>query len=171
MYYHQLIVHGQNVSVQFMRTEGNSSDIPAWKVDGAQEVIAVSEQTNIMENPLIKSDGTVFDGERVIRVFKVETQEKSFWFEFNFEVAENGIDEWIVVSNFGLARREAAGSKTPLVRWKFTPLEAQTAQARLRDFFLGSKERNVPAFPLIAGAQSKSRLLGVKFPNGWITLK
>jgi len=118
-----------------------------------------------MENSVIKDDGTVFEGDGIIRVFKVETPEKTFWFEFNYEVADNGLDFWIVVSNFGLARREAAGSRTPLVRWKFTALEAQTALSRLRDFFLGSKER------LIRGAESKSRLLGVKFPSGWITLK
>jgi len=124
-----------------------------------------------MQDATIQDDGTVFDGDGIIRVFKVETPEKTFWFEFDFEVAENGVDFWIAVNNFGLVRRSAAGSKTPLVRWKFTADEARVAQARLREFFFGSQEKNIAPFPIPSGSQSKVKCLGIKFSEGWITIE
>ena len=145
------------------------------------------EQPNIMQSATIQSDGTSLTGEEVIRLFKVETDQKTFWFELDYEVAENGLDFWIVVSNFGLARRSAAGSKTPLVRWKFTALEAQTAaQARLREFFFGSAEKEhscsiscatqfqvkgkVPGHKISAGVdndRTTRRLLGAASQTSW----
>src|SRR4029079_5946946 len=98
-----------------------------------------------------------------IHLFLVETDAVHFWFEVEYEFAENQTDFWVVIRNFGLHRRSAAGSKPGLATRRFNVAEGNAAQAALKALFLGPPENErLPFFPFKLG---RSRCLGVKFPD------
>ena len=128
----------------------------------------MSDAVNALENATIKADGMVREagpnGEPV-QVYIVEMPDRSFWFETYYKYVENSNDHWVTIWNFGLHRRTAAGSKTPLVRDEFTAAEAATARRRLETLFLGPQDN-----PALLWHPPKTRCLGVNFPDGWITV-
>ena len=131
----------------------------------------MGEATNQLESATIKYDGAVreagSDG-APIEVFVVEMPQRSFWFETSYKYADNEHDFWVTVWNFGLHRRTAAGSRTPLVRDTFTASDAATARARLEALFLGRKD--TAALPYVPFRMAQTKCLGVNFPDGWITV-
>jgi len=99
----------------------------------------------------------------------VETSQARFWFEVDLLPAEDRNDFLVAISNFGLFDRWLGGAANPIARRRFTASEAQIVQLKLRKFFLGSKEKNIAPYAIFPG--SKGKCVGVKFPNGWITIK
>jgi len=128
----------------------------------------MSEPATILTNAVIKYDGSVRGPyDTGINVFVVRTSEGSFWFETKYEFAKNGADFFVIVWNFGLRSKEAAGSIDPGERRPFTASEAKAARARLESFFTGPRDNS--SLPYLF-QMARARCLGVKFPTDWITI-
>jgi hypothetical protein len=130
----------------------------------------MSEPENILKNAAIKWDGRVRGGpnDQPIDMYVVETREGLLWFEVENEYAKNENDFQVIVCNFGLRDKSAAGSTWALLRRNFTPAEVQTARARLEALFLGPHDD--PSLPFVPFRIGQGKCLGVNFPRGWINV-
>ena len=104
-----------------------------------------------------------------IEVFVVETDQGPFWFEVSYKFADNQNAFWVTVGNFGLRRREAAGSTLPALRRSFSAAEAEAARKRVEAVFLGPHDN--PDLPFLPFRRGRNKCRGVTFPDGWITVK
>jgi hypothetical protein len=128
----------------------------------------MTEGENALEIAAIKADGSLRGPDDYgIDMFRVDTPQGPFWFEAYFNFAPNGCDFTVVIKNFGLWRKSAAGSTTPNVRKKFSASEARSAESHLKAFFLGPKDN--PGLPYLLRLP-KANCIGVDFPKGWISI-
>jgi hypothetical protein len=129
----------------------------------------MTDSKSIFENAAVRFAGVVLGAnDRPIEMFVVETIDGLFWFEAKTDYLENGNDFRTTIRNFGLHRKFAAGSTTPLARRSFSAVDSQAAKARVELFFLGSNDKTSLPYSPFPGA--KGRCMGVKFPDGWATI-
>lgn len=119
---------------------------------------------NIFSDNVIRMDSYVKGADEVgICVFTIESRNGEILFEVKFSLSENKCDFWVIVSNFGIPDRYAAGSKSGILQRLFTHTEAETAKRRIEEYFTGSEKKEFPPFSM-----SRAVCLGVKFSEQWI---
>jgi hypothetical protein len=109
----------------------------------------------------IEADAVVPHNGSRINVFRTSSNRGQVLFEVDYKFAKNGNDFTVIISNFGIPNKFAAGSEG--VQKKFNSVESNSARQRIEEYFYDSKEKK--AFPFEMG---RGRFLGIEFVDGWI---
>ena len=114
----------------------------------------------------IEYDANLPRDDRMIKVFRIDSDRAPVLFEVNYKFAENGNDFWVVIANFGIFERTLAGSRTPSVQKKFNSVEVKSARQRIEEYFSSQEQKNFSPFN-----SGRGRILGIEFVDGWIVEK